>query len=1041
MDRKILDECFAATLDANPNVRLQAELQLTEASQLPGFINTCLDIILSQPTSSIQLSAAVYLKNKVIRNWEYEEFNKSAAIAEEEKPAFRERLIPAIINCPAQLKPHMVAILNKVITYDYPEKWPTFLDHTAQLLQSQDIEYVHAGLACLNEITKAYRWKSREARSALDRPIEVAFPLALQVGNSLLNENSPKAGEMMHLIMKCYRSVIALELSPRLQDQSSLVPWGTLLLQVVGKSIPADQLPEDEDDKEAHPWWKSKKWAYRNLNKLFSRYGDPSSLTDSMKEYKAFSKNFVANFATEIMKAYLHQTELWVQKTLWLSRPALYCILEYFEECVKTKVTWDLLKVHVDSLVSHVIYPLLCISDEDIELFDSEPVEYIHKRLDYFEDSPTTDIAAASFLVTLAERRRKSSFKNILAFINSVVVMHNKPQDELSARQKEGALRMIGSLSHIILGKKSPVAGMMEDFFVQYVFPDFQSEFGFLRVRACELLNSFSELDYQNPNNVSFVFTSVMNCLNDQYLPVQVEAALALQPLVRHESIRNAISADIRSMMSKLLSLTKKIDIDSLLGVMEDFVDLFSEQLIPFAVELAEELRNQFLQTLGEVIEKQNIDPNSYDASAADYSDDKNLAALGILNTLETLLLSLDSSPEVVARIEHAIIPVVKAVLENEQTDMYGEVFELVDSSSFCLKRITESLWSLFGLLHNSFKTTAMDYLDELLPALENYIIYGSEQMKANPNYPAAIVDIINTVFTNDERLGAMDRADACRLVQTLLLNLKGHCDNYIPYLISVAIGRLQNEAEVDKNKAYYMGLVEVVINCIYCNPPLALRFLEENNHTGYFFNLWFTSIESMTRVHDKKLSVMTIINVMSLPDDQIPASLQPGFGQLLHGTLQFLKTLPDAIKKREELSKKFEADEVDFYAGDDNFNTGDWNDEAEEENDADEPITNEYIEYLEKQASKLEAKSGGGFDFDDDYEELEEEPLYESPLDNVSVYVAFRDFIGALQQQPARNELLTKELTDEERGLIDLSIQQAFKDEASAAATSAAAS
>lgn len=81
-----------------------------------------------------------------------------------------------------------------------------------------------------------------------------------------------------------------------------------------------------------------------------------------------------------------------------------------------------------------------------------------------------------------------------------------------------------------------------------------------------------------------------MTCLNDEHLPVQVEAALAMQPLSKNDSIRIAISGNIRNMMSKLLELTKKIDMDSLLGVMEEFVDSFSEQLIPFAVELAEEL-------------------------------------------------------------------------------------------------------------------------------------------------------------------------------------------------------------------------------------------------------------------------------------------------------------------------------------------------------------------------------------------------------------------------------------------------------------------
>lgn len=31
-------------------------------------------------------------------------------------------------------------------------------------------------------------------------------------------------------------------------------------------------MPEDIEDREAHPWWKAKKWAYSNLNRLFVRY-------------------------------------------------------------------------------------------------------------------------------------------------------------------------------------------------------------------------------------------------------------------------------------------------------------------------------------------------------------------------------------------------------------------------------------------------------------------------------------------------------------------------------------------------------------------------------------------------------------------------------------------------------------------------------------------------------------------------------------------------------------------------------------------------
>ena len=59
---------------------------------------------------------------------------------------------------------------------------------------------------------------------------------------------------------------------------------------------------------------------------------------------------------------------------------------------------------------------------------------------------------------------------------------------------------MIGTLAAIILGKKSPIANNVEYFFVRHVFPEFRSPHGYLRARACDVLEKFSELDFQDHN-------------------------------------------------------------------------------------------------------------------------------------------------------------------------------------------------------------------------------------------------------------------------------------------------------------------------------------------------------------------------------------------------------------------------------------------------------------------------------------------------------------------------------------------------------------
>lgn len=61
-----------------------------------------------------------------------------------------------------------------------------------------------------------------------------------------------------------------------------MVGWCTLFIRVVSKDAPPSALPEDVEERETNHWWKAKKWAYANLNRLFVRYGDkfPSTMEE-----------------------------------------------------------------------------------------------------------------------------------------------------------------------------------------------------------------------------------------------------------------------------------------------------------------------------------------------------------------------------------------------------------------------------------------------------------------------------------------------------------------------------------------------------------------------------------------------------------------------------------------------------------------------------------------------------------------------------------------------------------------------------------------
>jgi hypothetical protein len=330
---------------------------------------------------------------------------------------------------------------------------------------------------------------------------------------------------------------------------------------------------------------------------------------------------------------------------------------------------WAHLKPHLDTLVTHFLFPVMCLSEDDVEKFDTDPEEYLHHKLNFYEEVSAPDVAATNFLVTLTKVRRKNTF-TILTFVNTIVNEYETTEEgKKNHIAKEGALRMIGTLSSVILGKKSPIAEQVEYFLVRYVFPDFRNPQGFLRARACDTVEKFEQLDFKDQNNLLIIYRNILECMADPDLPVRVEAALALQPLIRHDLIRTNMQQNIPQIMQQLLKLANEVDVDALSNVMEDFVEVFAAELTPFAVALSEQLRDTYLRIVRELLEKNEKRDDGDDYG--DYLDDKSITALGVLQTIGTLILTLESTPDVLLHMESILMPVIKVTLENK---LYGKL-------------------------------------------------------------------------------------------------------------------------------------------------------------------------------------------------------------------------------------------------------------------------------------------------------------------------------------------------------------------------------
>lgn len=1031
-----LRSTIASTLSANASTRQQAELALKAAEAQSGFIEQLLQLVEREQDAGVRLSAVVYLKNRVSRGWNTEH-TVHPPIPEQDRSPFKGRLLPVLANSPPQIRAQLVALLQTILQNDFPKKWPEFMDITLQLLNSTQHNEVFAGLQCLMAVCRAYRFTNGNERSNLDRIVEVSFPRILTIGGSLVDETSLEAAEMLRLVVKCYKHAVYYELPKPLQAHQSTVGWCTLFLRVITKEPPASCMLDDIEEREQTHWWKSRKWSYANLNRLFVRYGNPNGLTtDSQKEYNLFSKSFIQNFAPEILKGYLEEIEKWVGGNHWLSRPSLSYTLIFLEECVKPEATYKLLSPHIDNLIRHLIFPVLCQTDEELEMFTEEPSEYLHRKLNYYEELSAPDMAATNFLIALTKSRKSQTFK-VLQFVNEVVMRYEAaPDDQKIPREKEGALRMIGSLAPVVLKKNSPIKNQIEYFFVRYVFPEFSSPHGFLRARACNTLEKYEELDFEDQNNLLLIYSSILKCMADDQLPVRVMASLALQPLIRHQVIRSAMEANIPQIMHQLLKLANEVDVDALANVMEDFVEVFSEQLTPFAVALSEQLRDTYLRIIRELLEKNEAkaQANGDTADVGEYLDDKSIAALGVLQTIGTLILTLEASADVLLHLETILMPIITVTLENKLYDLYNEIFEIIDSCTFASKQISPTMWQAFELMHKTFKEGAELYLEDMLPALNNFVAFGKDRLMQHPPYLTALVGMVEDIF-HDPKVGGVDRICGCKLAEALMLHLPGGPMNpFLPKFIALPMQKLIEQ----KNpiKSYKIHLLEMVINAIYYNVQLALAYLEQNGWTNKFFSLWFGGIELLRRVHDKKLCIAAISVLLTIPANEIPPSVQTGWPRLLTGATYMFKTLPAAEKRREEAARQNESGDYDDESGEyEDDSAEDWTEEetkawteplnsssglpADSQGDVKDEA-NAYLEFLSKEAQKF-----GSIGESDEDSVLDESNFFESPLDKFDPYVAFRSAMEVVQQNnPQLMTTLTTILDANDREFLQRILQ-----------------
>ncbi|WFD34197.1 Nonsense-mediated mRNA decay protein 5 [Malassezia cuniculi] len=1005
---------FRSTLDADINVRRASELELRRIETQPGMLSLSLQLVASdQVDLPIRQAASIYMKNRISRAWDIPEGRTrdgATRVPEEDRSVVRNVLLPTIASVPENIRVHVASALYTVARCDYPTAWPTLLDDIVALLGSGQPQQVYAGARALLEVIRGFRFTDTDAK--LDQVVSATFPRLLETATALVD--TQEAGEIVYYALKVYKTSMVIMLSPHQRSSESIVPWGSLMLRVVQKELPGSDDPEEA---ERTPWWKAKKWAFFSLNKLFARYGSPSQLSPSMKSYRPFAEHFIAHFAPEILKAYLHTCER-IVAGMWISRPVARSLLNFFTECVKAKAMWQMLRPHMQQIIEAVVYPRLCFSEEDAELWELDPIDFVRSFTDPLDEAASVSSAAALLLSTAVGRRTKTQFIPTLEFITKVLDAYPA---QATPQQKDGALRMCVTISSTMLNHES-VQDKLEAFFVQHVLPELQSPHAFLRLRACAMVQTFDHggLKWSTDASLETAFRGVMECILDKELPVRVQAAEAIGELVAHDEVHASMAPNAGRLMQELLKLSDETDLDVLTATQEKIVNTFSDELLPFSVQLVQQMAQSYSRLVQSLSASEKTEDGVNVFSVEHNEEDKYFAALGSLSTMYQMVSAAESRPEILAELETVLLPVVALTLETETIDLYDDCFQLTDVLTYYQKKVSPGMWHIFELMYRSFKSSGVDYLSEMIGTFDNCVSYGTDVVRNSAEYRHMLLDIFSSAMTNDQ-LGTSDRIAACQLGEVILLLLKGAVDDAIPGIISTVLPHTANGKLPNLRK----WSVTVVLDAIFYNATLALQVLEAQGATSAFFTTAIQLLPKFKRPHDCKVSIVAFLSILSLPAESLPETVRAGLPHIMRSLIAQLKSLPTAVAKRKALQRVFD----EAFEDRNGFEEGvaeEFDDDADVQDD-----DNEYLELLAQEAARLRSRvaqidgdgdgeADGDFDDvdDDDDDDFDDDDLvYESPLEGVPVFEPFRVVVQKLQaEQPALFASLTESLSAEQQ-------------------------
>ena len=438
------------------------------------------------------------------------------------------------------------------------------------------------------------------------------------------------------------------------------------------------------------------------MTRMYSRYGNPKAAEEGLLEFaKRFSSETAVNFMGPVCETLAGRG-----RGIFVSPRVVMLCLSYLDTAIEQKKTWQALKPHLNFVVFDVCFDVLKMTQDDIELLENDPHEYIARGNDLMSEFVDPRTMAVTLVEDLVNFRTASVAKVLMEFLHGKIANYATTQDHLSY---DAALLILGSLSKFLKKSKNKFDAGLPGMIMSHVVPQFGNPLGFVRARSLWVTSMYYDLPF-GADQFRTVVEGVLLRLSDPCLPVQVEAGKALQFLIQVPGTDNLLLPVLPRILDEYFRIMREIGNDDVLTALDIIVERFGDEIQPHAVRLVSNLCGAFVQY-------------------CDCGDDEDMeaasAAMQSLECISTVLRVVQDDEGIFRQCEPNLLPVIAKILDKsgENVDNLEHALDLITFLTYFQSSFSPGLWSTFPMIFVAFHEYAFDYVSLMATPIDNFVV------------------------------------------------------------------------------------------------------------------------------------------------------------------------------------------------------------------------------------------------------------------------------------------------------------------------------